>query len=48
MLLHIIEKKTERLPARDVEVAQDRWIDFVDRMNALPKRPPRAAGHDAP
>ena len=48
VLLHIIEKKTERLSARDVEVAQDRWIDFVDRMNALPKRPPRAAGHDAP
>jgi phage-related protein len=48
VLLHIIEKSTSKIPQGDIKIAQDRWSDFVDRMNAQPKRPPRAAGHDAP
>lgn len=48
VLLHVIEKSTSKIPQGDIKIAQDRWSDFVDRMNAQPKRPPRAAGHDAP
>ena len=48
VLLHIIEKGTPKIPEGDIGIAQDRWSDFVNRMNAHPKRPPRAAGHDAP
>jgi hypothetical protein len=31
-----------------IEVAKARFEDFRERMDAKPKRPPRAAGHDAP
>lgn len=48
VLLHIIEKGTAKIPESDITIAQQRWINFVDRMNAPSKRPPRAAGHDAP
>lgn len=48
VLLHIFEKRTSKIPEGEIKIAQDRWSDFVDRMNTYPKRPPRAAGHDAP
>jgi phage-related protein len=48
VLLHIFEKGTDRLPPRDREVAIERFDDFRSRMDADPRRPPRAAGHDAP
>jgi phage-related protein len=48
VLLHIIRKSTGTIPKADVQIANDRWNDFKDRMDALRRRPPRAAGHDAP
>lgn len=48
VLLHILEKRTGAIPEGDVRIAQERWADFKQRMNASPRRPPRAAGHDAP
>jgi len=31
-----------------LRVARERWADFKARMDAQRRRPPRAAGHDAP
>jgi phage-related protein len=48
ILLHVFEKKTGAVPASDITVAQSRWNDFKRRMGEAPRRPPRAAGTDAP
>lgn len=48
VLLHVFRKKTRKIPEAEVRVARDRWEDFRKRMQAAPRRPPRAAGHDAP
>ncbi len=48
ILLHILRKNTGNIPASDIDTAQLRWQDFKARMDAQPRRPPRAAGHDAP
>lgn len=48
VLLHILSKRTAKIPAQDITVAQERWDDFKARMEADPRTPPRAAGHDAP
>jgi len=48
VLLHIFEKTTKQVPAADKAIAQDRWQDFKGRMDQQPRRPPRAAGRDAP
>jgi phage-related protein len=48
VLLHIFEKDTDKLPAHDRELAVKRFEDFKARMEAEPRRRPRAAGHDAP
>jgi phage-related protein len=48
VLLHFLEKRSAAVPAADIKVAKARWDDFVSRMNERPRRPPRAAGHDAP
>ncbi|HEX5503035.1 MAG TPA: type II toxin-antitoxin system RelE/ParE family toxin [Thermomicrobiales bacterium] len=48
ILLHIIRKNTGALPKAEITIAQERWADFKARMNAAPRTPPRAAGHDAP
>jgi phage-related protein len=48
LLLHMLRKDTGRLPEADIKIAQDRWDDFKRRMDAPKRRPPRAAGHDAP
>jgi phage-related protein len=48
VLLHIFEKNTDKLPARERELAIKRFADFKARMGAEPRRRPRAAGHDAP
>jgi phage-related protein len=47
-LLHALEKRTGALPEADVTLAQERFADFRRRMDAKPRRPPRAAGRDAP
>jgi phage-related protein len=48
VLLHIFNKRTRTVPGEDTEIARARWVDFERRMNAVPRAPPRAAGHDAP
>lgn len=48
VLLHIFSKRTAKIPASEIKAAQPRWDDFKQRMDANPRRPPRAAGHDAP
>jgi phage-related protein len=48
VLLHAFPKTTATIPQREIEIAKERWNDFVARMGARPRIPPRAAGHDAP
>lgn len=48
VLLHIFAKRTATIPAADINLAQQRWEDFKARMDAQPRKPPRAAGRDAP
>ncbi len=48
VLLHFLAKHSGPVPNADVRIAKARWDDFVRRMNERPRRPPRAAGHDAP
>ncbi len=48
VLLHILRKTTGVIPEVDKRIARERWEDFQARMNAPRRRPPRAAGHDAP
>ena len=48
VLLHIFAKRSAKIDQRDIRIAQERWDDFRARMDADPRVPPRAAGHDAP
>lgn len=48
VLLHIFEKNTGAVMEKDKRTAQARIADFEARMNAHPRRRPRAAGRDAP
>ena len=48
VLLHLFSKRSAKIPRREIEIARERWGDFKARMDAAPRRPPRAAGHDAP
>jgi len=48
VLLHILAKRTGQIPEADKNIAPDRWADFKRRMDEQPRRPPRAAGRDAP
>jgi phage-related protein len=48
VLLHAFPKTTGKLPASEIKIAQKRWDDFKGRMDAQRRKPPRAAGRDAP
>jgi phage-related protein len=48
VLLHMLRKDTGKLPEAEIAIAEQRWADFKQRMDAEPRRPPRAAGRDAP
>ena len=48
ILLHAFPKATAKVPPAEIKIAQKRWEDFKARMDAKPRRPPRAAGRDAP
>jgi len=48
VLLHIFEKASQRVPASEIAIATARWQDFKTRMEATPRKDPRAAGPDAP
>lgn len=47
ILLHAFEKSTGAVPASEKALAKRRMADFKRRMNAKPRKPPRAAGKDA-
>lgn len=48
VLLHAFEKHTGAVPRAEKELAKRRMTDFRKRMDAEPRRPPRAARGDAP
>jgi phage-related protein len=48
VLLHVFPKTTGKVPPGEIKIAGDRWEDFKARMDAQPRKPPRAAGRDAP
>jgi phage-related protein len=48
VLLHVFAKRSAKIPEREIRTARERWEDFKARMDAERRRPPRAAGHDAP
>jgi phage-related protein len=48
VLLQAFPKTTGPIPQGEIEIAKERWNDFVARMGARQRIPPRAAGHDAP
>ena len=48
VLLHMLPKRTGKLPEVDITVAEERWAYFKQRMDTERRRPPRAAGTDAP
>ncbi|HEX8741512.1 MAG TPA: type II toxin-antitoxin system RelE/ParE family toxin [Thermoleophilaceae bacterium] len=48
VLLHMFRKDKGQIAEGDIEIAERRWSDFKQRMDAARRRPPRAAGHDAP
>lgn len=48
VLLHMIRKTSKAVPRAEIEIAKERWQDFKDRMDTQPRKPPRAAGGDAP
>ena len=48
ILLHVFPKRSAKIPAPDIDLAQQRWADCKARMDAAHRVPPRAAGRDAP
>ena len=48
VLLHAFRKDAGRIPDAQIKIAKERWSDFTTRMDTEKRRPPRAAGHDAP
>lgn len=48
VLLTIFAKRSATIPPGEIAVARQRWDLFKARMDAEPRVPPRAAGHDAP
>ena len=48
VLLHAFRKQSAKVPISEIEIAKERWADFEARMNTQERKPPRAAGRDAP
>jgi len=48
VLLHAFEKNTGAVPNSDKKLAVRRMEDSKKRIDAEPRKPPRAAGRDAP
>jgi phage-related protein len=48
VLLHIIKKNTGKIPETEIDRAEKRFKNFKARMDADPRKKPRAAGRDAP
>jgi phage-related protein len=48
VLLHVFAKASKSVPETEKRIARARWTDFKERMDAQPRKLPRAAGRDAP
>lgn len=48
VILHAFIKPGGKIVRAEIEIAHGRWQDLRARMDAVPRRPPRALGHDAP
>jgi phage-related protein len=48
IVLNAFEKNVGPVPPSETAIARWRMADFKRRMNAKPRKPPRAAGRDAP
>jgi phage-related protein len=48
VLLQAFEKASGRVPSSEKATAKWRFADFRRRMGSKPRKPPRAAGRDAP
>ena len=48
VILHAFIKPGGKIARAEIDIAHRRWQDLTDRMAAVPRRPPRALGHDAP
>jgi phage-related protein len=48
VLLHAFEKRTGKVPATEIDLAERRWEDFKARMDRRPRQGSRPAGRDAP
>jgi hypothetical protein len=46
ILLHALSKTTAKIPASEIKIGNERWADFKQRMEALPRKRPRAIGGD--
>lgn len=47
VLLHMLRKRTGKLPAANIAIADERWADYKQRMDAERRLPPRATDKDA-
>jgi phage-related protein len=47
VIVHAFLKPGKRIDPAEIAIAQTRWEDLIERMNADPRRPPRPIGHDA-
>lgn len=48
VLLHAFAKRSRRVPAREIAIAEARWLDLRMRIDADPRHGPRPIGGDAP
>ncbi|MEY4226785.1 MAG: Phage derived protein Gp49-like [Actinomycetota bacterium] len=48
VLLHAFAKRSQRVPAREIAIAEARWLDLRTRIDAAPRPGPRPIGGDAP
>jgi phage-related protein len=48
VLLHAFRKTSSKLPMAEIRIAERRWKDFKGRMDAPPRKSPRAVGRDVP
>jgi phage-related protein len=48
VLLHAFVKPGNRIARGEIDLAQRRWADLVERLNEDPRTGPRPIGSDAP
>ncbi len=48
VLLHMFRKTQAKVPPKEIEIANKRWLSFKKRMDTQSRKPPRPVGRDAP